>query len=558
MPTFSAAPLLRDRGSVRAPAVHPTSGALAFERELDGRWSVGLLEAGAAQPKWLGLPFEARMPAWSPRGDELAVVLDGGDTTEMIIVTTATMQRRRVLRIAGHILHPVWAPDGRSIAFGHHIVGNQFALRRLDVASGALSPLIDRDGRDLWPRWDSRGRRLVFFSRRDTGNDDEVYVVDSVGAAVRRITTRPGHDFVPSISPEGNLIAVVSAVTEGNPQLRLLDLQGNEVLRLTHDFGRITEPAWSPDGRRLVFAASPRPGEPYALFSATVPLIDPEVLIEGRFTGAEGLTFSHEGRLFIAADRAVWEVARDGATRSVAGFSSNLGLAPIGERDILMADFGPLVRPQAGPNRDGVVWRITPEGDTSRVADGIGDPNAIVKLPDGTLLVSDDFVREIYAVERDGRVRVFTDQIPFPNGLALSPDGAFLYVAQLFRSAPTTAPPSRYEDFSDVVWRLPLENGRPSGPPVELFRTRNEGTGPDGVAVDALGRVYLSAARAGELWRFDPRTGQRELLAAGLPGLASLAFGQGAFDRESLYATQIRGGRLLRFPVGATGARLER
>jgi hypothetical protein len=32
------------------------------------------------------------------------------------------------------------------------------------------------------------------------------------------------------------------------------------------------------------------------------------VLIEGRFTGAEGLSFNAEGRLFMAADRAIWEV----------------------------------------------------------------------------------------------------------------------------------------------------------------------------------------------------------------------------------------------------------
>ena len=35
---------------------------------------------------------------------------------------------------------------------------------------------------------------------------------------------------------------------------------------------------------------------------------------------------------------------------------SNLGLAPIGERDILMADFGPTNRFNQGPNADGIVW----------------------------------------------------------------------------------------------------------------------------------------------------------------------------------------------------------
>lgn len=281
----------------------------------------------------------------------------------------------------------------------------------------------------------------------------------------------------------------------------------------------------------------------------------PEVVIADLFTGAEGLAFSAEGRLYVAANRAVWEVAPDGAVRPLASFASNLGLAAIGSRDILMADFGPLVAPQAGPNRDGVVWRITPEGDTTRVAEGVGDPNAIVVLPTGELLVSDDFTHNIYLVGRNGAVSVFSDAIPFPNGLALAPDGSALYVAQIFSKAPDEPPPARFTEFSDAVWRLPLRDFRPAGPPTVLFRTGGA-TGPDGLAMDANGMLYLSAAREGQLWRIDPATGAGELLADGLPGLASLAFGQGAFDHHSLYATQIRGGRLLRFPVGVTGQRL--
>ncbi|NOT09410.1 MAG: SMP-30/gluconolactonase/LRE family protein, partial [Gemmatimonadales bacterium] len=176
----------------------------------------------------------------------------------------------------------------------------------------------------------------------------------------------------------------------------------------------------------------------------------------------------------------------------------------------------------------------------------------IVVLPSGEFLVSDDFVNDIYLVTPEGRVSVFTSAIPFPNGLALAPDGSALYVAQIFSRAPPGPAPARYEEFSDQVWRLPLRNSRPAGPPEVIFRTGSP-SGPDGLAVDAQGRLYLSAARVGELWRIDPVTRQGELVADSLPGLASLAFGRGKFDPESLYAAQIRGGRLLRFRVGVRG-----
>jgi sugar lactone lactonase YvrE len=281
-----------------------------------------------------------------------------------------------------------------------------------------------------------------------------------------------------------------------------------------------------------------------------------EVLIEDRFNGGEGLAFNAEGRLFVGANRAVWEITPDLEVRKLADFSSNLGMAPVGERDLLKADFGPLVFPQAGTNDDGVVWRITPEGDTLRVAEGIGDPNAIVVLDDGSFLVSDDFTPYVYRVTPAGEVTVFTDAIPFPNGLALSPAGDALYVASIFTRAPdgSTDP---FTDFSNEVWRLPLEDSRPAGAPEVVFRTGDR-SGPDGLAVDVEGRVYVTAAPAGQLWRFDPRTGEGELLAEGIPGLASIAFGRGAFDPESLYGMTTRGGRVLRFRVGARGTPLLR
>lgn len=173
-----------------------------------------------------------------------------------------------------------------------------------------------------------------------------------------------------------------------------------------------------------VVGACARPGAEHRDV-ITLPLV-PLALVSGQFRGAEGIAFTGEGRLFVTADRTLWEVLPDGTTRQVAALGSTVGLAPIGERDVLVAEFGAQVFPSAGPKRDGVVLRVTPEGLVDTIAAGMGDPNFILVRRDRSLLVSDDFTNEIWEVTPEGTVRLFTSAINHPNGMVESPDGRFL------------------------------------------------------------------------------------------------------------------------------------
>jgi sugar lactone lactonase YvrE len=276
------------------------------------------------------------------------------------------------------------------------------------------------------------------------------------------------------------------------------------------------------------------------------------VLVDGAFQRCEGITFNGEGKLFVAGNSSLWRVDRGGNVELVAELYSNLGLAPVGDRDILMADFGPTSRFDRGPHVDGIVWRITPEGEKTKILDGgIGDPNALWVRPDGTFLVSDDATDEIIVANHLGQSRLFTDAVGHPNGLAISPDGATLYVAQIFKSIRPLVPDGR-------LWAIPLDESGEIGGLPELLVDLGDSAANDGLALDQFGRVYVAANGAGEIWRVDPDSGEKALIAEGLPGVASLAFGQGEFDHEALYATSTRTGRVWEVKVGVEGATLHR
>lgn len=300
----------------------------------------------------------------------------------------------------------------------------------------------------------------------------------------------------------------------------------------------------------LVCAVGPAMGQSASI---TFP-VEPEIFVDDPFRGCEGISFNGEGRLFATCNLGFWEINLDGSVRKITDLLSNLGTAAIGDRDILVADFGPTNAFRHQRNTDGIIWRITPEGEKQQILTGIGDPNFILVLKDGSYLVSDDATADIYHVDHEGTTTLFSTAVNHPNGLALSADGSMLYVAQIFTNI-------RPVVFDNAIWAMPLKDGKPVRD-ARLAVRAGPNAGVDGLAMDREGRVYIAANVSGELWRYDPANEEMLLLARGMYGIASLAFGEGQFDPESIYATttvsQGRGGKIWRIPVGTTGARLYR
>lgn len=295
--------------------------------------------------------------------------------------------------------------------------------------------------------------------------------------------------------------------------------------------------------------------------TAFVPLVEPELLVGDKFERSEGIAFNGEGRLFVTANRALWEITTGNEVRKVTDLHSNLGLAPIGERDLLVADFGPTNAFEHDRNTDGIVWRITPEGEKTVISEGvIGDPNFIVMRKDGALLVSDDATADIWIIEKndDGgyeKPKIFSTAVNHPNGLVLTEDENTLYVAQIFNSI-------RPLIRDDRLWKIDLRDGKAVSDATLVTRTGPRAAN-DGLAMDRLGRIYIAANfLAGEVWRYDPKTGRVDLIAGGMYGSASIAFGEGEFDHQSIYVTTTfnggRGGNIWRVPVGIEGAKLNR
>jgi TolB protein len=168
---------------------------------------------------------------------------------------------REVFKPKGPAWATVWSKDGNWIAF---TVGPPFAPAKAQAdiwkvksdGTGAVNLTEGCEANDGFPDFSPDGRRIVFRSGR-SGNH-EIYLMDSDGGNVRRLTENAATDTMPAFSPAGDLIAFTSFRDE-DPEIYTLQINPDgtpgQVRRITNSAGADTHPRFSPDGKWIVFAS---------------------------------------------------------------------------------------------------------------------------------------------------------------------------------------------------------------------------------------------------------------------------------------------------------------
>lgn len=153
---------------------------------------------------------------------------------------------------AARLTEPDVARDGRMVAV--RIGGAWNALVLVDGEGRIVRALAESTPDVNWanPRWSPDGSRVA-VARWRTGGRYDVVVMDTAGAVVREVTADRALDMTPAWSPDGRFI-VFSSDRTGIPNLFAYEVDSGRLMQVTSLLTGAFQPDVSPDGRWIAFA----------------------------------------------------------------------------------------------------------------------------------------------------------------------------------------------------------------------------------------------------------------------------------------------------------------
>jgi eukaryotic-like serine/threonine-protein kinase len=221
------------------------------------------------------LPGVESHPSLSPDGGHVAFAWGGAkqDNQDIYVQMIGQGSPLRLTSDPRHDYNPVWSPDGRWIAFFRSeppapTGPRSRELRLIAPLGGPERKLADVRGQDFFPAasylaWSPESDSLVVTDSAGEGQPDALFVV-SLETGEKRPLTNPRPpalaDISPAVSPDGRSLVFLRRTSWGSGELRLLSLgesltAAGEPALLTPAELRADYPAWTPDGKEIVFSA---------------------------------------------------------------------------------------------------------------------------------------------------------------------------------------------------------------------------------------------------------------------------------------------------------------
>jgi len=522
-----------------APAVPPPAPSRTWRREYLMAATIALAVAGAAASWFLvslrgpeetfavPVPFTTypgieTQPSFSPDGERVAFSWNGGtgDNFDIYVKQIGTERPLRLTTDPASDTRPSWSPDGRLIAFVRDLAEGKRGIFVVPGIGGSERKITEIHQDLAWPRyyapaWTPNGKWLAFPDRDADNPADEtssIYALCLDTGERRRLTHAPTGvlHMTAAFSRDGRSL-LFRRWTNAGAEVCLLRLSpdlrpADEPVRLTSEGGFASSPAWTWDGREIVYV---RLGVGTRGTVWRVPVRPPGKPRRLTVAGDDVRTLAVWGRgnrlvcEHVLMDRDIWRMKLDASG------------GPVGPPTRLIASSFPDGAPGYSPDGNRIafasarsghqeLWVCSNDGSdpvpvTFLKARQIGPPRW---SPEGKRIFFDGNAGgnfDIYVVEPDGRnLRRLTNH-PANDALpSLSADGHWVYFA--------SSRSGRWE-----IWKMPVEGG-------EAAQVTSNGAWIAFGSPDGKHLYYAKSPGVGSLWRCPAAGGPEQEIATPVLG----------------------------------------
>lgn len=143
-----------------------------------------------------------------------------------------------------------WSPDGSKVFYNKGTGDPGFYLANSDGSNERVMSFHPGN-----VSWSHDSTRLVYQAKSRDGsipNNSDIFIFDLQTETVTPVVESPFFDSDPAFSPDGQRIVYVSDV-EGNFEIYSRVITTGETTRLTHNIAHDSFPSFSPDGTQIIF-----------------------------------------------------------------------------------------------------------------------------------------------------------------------------------------------------------------------------------------------------------------------------------------------------------------